>query len=184
MTYFAKYGCFCDPEIKDTVKKCFEMVYDVGIDLGDIYKITINKRMYSSLGRCKRSGDYFEIEINPALLDSPKIDLEDTILHEMIHTVDGCWNHGAEWKRNAKIINDRYGYSISRCGITEACRKRRAEHSPYRYAVECPVCGHQWKFERWCKTVANPNHYKCTKCNARLKAVSLVPDIVIASTKW
>ena len=183
-TYFLMgYDCFCDPRIKDTVKKCFDMLLEVEIKWGDITTIMIDEKMYSYLGVCSRRGGRFKITINPALLDSSETDLEDTILHEMIHTVDGCWNHGAEWKRKAKMINDRFGYNISRCGNTDAVEKRREEHSPYKYAVECPVCGYRWKYRRWCKTVAHPDHYRCTECDAKLKAVSLVPEIAIAKAK-
>ncbi len=40
--------------------------------------------------------------------------IKNTIMHELIHCMPYCNNHGAEFKKYARYINEKLGYNISR----------------------------------------------------------------------
>lgn len=40
--------------------------------------------------------------------------IQMTIVHELLHTCEGCFNHGAKWKYYAEVMNNKYGYQITR----------------------------------------------------------------------
>lgn len=40
--------------------------------------------------------------------------IKNTIMHEIIHCMPYCNNHGKEFKKYAKYINKNLGYDISR----------------------------------------------------------------------
>ena len=80
----------------------------LGVKYGKVSNWTVNTRAKRRLGQCKKAGlGLFDINISEALLNDDiddQISL-DTIMHELLHTVQGCFNHGEKWKSYAKYIN-------------------------------------------------------------------------------
>ena len=93
--------------------KIYDEMYNAGIEIGDIEEIKINSRAKSRWGRCSynRLTDSYTIEISDRLVADNVDDmaLANTLAHEMLHTVKGCMNHGAEWKAYADVMNTEYG---------------------------------------------------------------------------
>lgn len=116
------------------------------IPLGYISKVKINTRAKSRWGLCTSTPNGFVIEITDRLVvdDVEEAALMDTLLHEMLHTVDGCLNHGTKWKMLAKRLNDKFGYHIKRCtsaeekGLPQYSRINRA-----KYKITCLGCGNE-----------------------------------------
>lgn len=164
----------------ETFEKCKMLLDDLMIDYQYDVTICVNNRFTRAMGRtsgkfmgCNSWGQpryKFKIEINPAmLLDSvPQMELEDTILHELLHTVEGCQNHGPKWKSLAEKVNRAYGYHISRTGYLPEVSQRIKEKNPTRYICACKKCGQEFKFKKWCSTVANPERYSHTNCGGDL----------------
>ena len=67
-----------------------------------------------------------------------------TLVHELLHTVRGCMNHGREWKSLASIINKHYPeLRIQRCTpMSEFGIKKKTP--TYRYVVICHNCGYYY----------------------------------------
>lgn len=68
----------------------------LGIKYGRVSNWTVNTRAKSRLGQCRKIGEgLFDINISDALL---KEDVDNqitlnTIIHELLHTVPGCFTH-------------------------------------------------------------------------------------------
>ena len=96
------------------LQECLHECDDVGIKYGNIEKIYINKRLRSTWGICRKKvingKEIFLIEINPRLLkeESSLSSIKDTVMHEVLHTVNGCHNHSKNWKNYACLINMKY----------------------------------------------------------------------------
>lgn len=131
---------------------CMEKLDKLGIPYGNILEVTINTRAKSRWGQCRHCAEGHKINISARLLDdSTDIrGLENTILHELLHTAPGCNNHGAVWKAYAEKVNAAYGYNIKRASTayekgvagaekpvdTAAFRRTIKTRNQTRYTVE------------------------------------------------
>ena len=167
-------------DLNKLYEECMEELTRINMDFSNkIVRVSVNGRLRTTLGVCnrdRRTGK-FTIDINPALLADNVNDMEvkDTIIHEMIHTCPGCFNHGYEWKRRADRVNRMLGYHVSRTASRadmEAANVK-VKREEFKYALECVECGSQYKYNRWGKALENPSRYRCGKCHGDLKTVCL-----------
>ena len=98
-----------------------ELIGVIALEFGKIVNFEINYRAKSRWGQCQRKGSGYYINISDRLLqdDVPIKALKDTIIHEILHTCNGCMNHGTTWKNYADKVNKAYGYNIKRCTSAE-----------------------------------------------------------------
>ena len=148
-----------------------EMCERIGIDVGEISNYKINSRAKKRWGQCsKNPNGTFTIEISNLLLqdDVKDMALENTLMHEILHTVDGCFNHGAKWKMCADMVNNAYGFNVKRCTSSQEkgiVIERPATH----YVLRCKKCGYKWNYSRMSKTVKHPENYKHNDCGGTLE---------------
>lgn len=122
-------------------------------------------------GRC------FELKVSDVFNEIPneekaKKRFLGMLVHELLHTIPGCMNHGNKWKTVAERVNRLYPrLSVKRTtdmfeyGIV---RKR----SDMKYKITCHECGNE--FFRRRKTIHTDENYlntfcRCGMCNARGK---------------
>lgn len=150
--------------LKNQLEVCKQMAKESNIEIGKIYEIKINTRAKKRWGLCSCFKDGFIIEISSTLLqdDVSESALMDTLMHEVLHTVKGCMNHGKKWKECAKIINLKYGLNIKT--TTSAAEKNISDTEEYNYIIACPKCGHQWKYIRMSRCVKHPERFRHTGC--------------------
>ena len=158
-----------------TYEKCLDILDSVGIEPGIITEVKVNRRLSRSLGICRRYKNYFgdfifKIEINPVLLEDgvTQEQFENTMLHELLHTVGGCFSHTGKWLELATKVNQEFGYHISReteCGYAA---ERLEKRNPVKYICACEKCGVEWKYKRWGKVCENPERYTHTGCGGHL----------------
>lgn len=155
---------------KDLLDFYFDFATDILLSLnlywGEVSKLLIMPKASTRiLGLCERNYDYwgnwdgtFSISLNPCLFaDGVNEDIIiQTLLHELVHTMDGCFNHGKNFKYYARIINNKYGYNISR--TTDSSK----------FGVELPK--REYKYEIWCTV--------CNKRVARYKRKSHIVECV------
>lgn len=160
-------------DLQATATKCIKMLEDIGIHpTVTPSQFTVNTRATRRFGQARKAnGRWYNVNINHWLLDdhSPQEGLENTVLHELLHTVDGCNGHTGKWLRLARQVQLAYGYDITRTSsaeekLGENAKKFRQEriekqvkraHSkpyPYKYAVSCE-CGQEWHSQRTTKTI-------------------------------
>lgn len=163
-------------------KECKEELDNINIKYGCIEEITINTRAKKRWGQCKITLDsqywknkIFSINISSRLLQDDITDeaCKNTIMHEILHTCEHCFNHGSEWKRIADLINDYYAfYNIKRTtsseekGINEDIEKKES-----KYILRCTKCGKLFYKNRICDSVRYPELYNHSSDNGQLERI-------------
>ena len=94
-------------------------------------------------------------------------------IHELIHCLPKCTNHGEEFKKYAKIINEKLGYNITRTGNKKEDFKRSNveynEAEEYKYKIKCKDCGQIYYRKRLNKNLIKK--YRCGKCKGKLELI-------------
>ena len=178
--------------------ECVTELNNIGIDILDKKKygeidISISKRNNKRYGCCKQEEpdkDYkmvtkigrrkiirFEkfnkhhIEVSKWVLELDDNIIKNTIMHELIHCMPYCNNHGAEFKRYANLINTKYGYDVSRVGNKKQdFEKSNIEYDDrvnYKYKVICKGCNLEFYRQRLSKNFARK--YRCAKCGGKFE---------------
>ena len=169
----------------------------VGLDVSDkIVSIKVNSRLSRALGRCVQVWDawnrcyVYKIEIQPNILADGLEDSipKNTIMHELIHTCKGCFNHGDEFQYRAGIVNRRLSYNVhttTDSASLVAAGVTLKQHTD-NYAVVCDKCGRTVKkYKRWSSTLERIGDFRHGgTCGGNLHVVSLNPSIAIASARW
>lgn len=102
------------------LQRAINQTLDVGIKCGKIMPtLKINQRASSFWGKCHIVTQYkgeniYQIEVSKHTLDGNEESIMNTICHEVLHSCDGCMNHGVIWKTYASRMNRKYGYDIKR----------------------------------------------------------------------
>lgn len=124
---------FCD--VMDDIESC-------GIVTGNIIDIKVNNRLSRALGRCCRKSNGFLIEMNRDWI-ADNVDeqgVKNTIAHEILHTVEGCFNHSPRWKEQTrKLMAFCPEYSIDT--TTSAWEYGYKPSMRYKYKYTCSGCG-------------------------------------------
>lgn len=138
------------------------------------YILLFTERASNVLGRCRRiTNDTYYIYLNKLYADNVcESDVNNVIMHELCHSIKGGMCHTGEWKKAVNLVNNIYGYNISRTTKTNEYAGVRNELNPYKYEVYCTNCGKTCKYRKMCKTVktiahTDDNFYYCTNCNKR-----------------
>lgn len=153
----------------DIIEKC-------DIEIGTITNVTINTRAKKRWGQCKynRSTNTYTININGDILadDVPFKPVLETMIHEILHTCKGCFNHGAEWKRMAEIVKRETGYNVTRCTGAETFGiHREPKHKEGKYVLVCEKCGKKITRERMSNFVKHPEWYSHKGCGGKFKRI-------------
>ena len=141
--------------LKKLYNTALTQCYETGIPVSNrIVSVTVNRRVVRRWGQCSYNPitNSYTIEINARLLtdDVPDKSTLNTIVHELIHTCDGCMNHGTLWKYYANKMNQKYGYHVQR---TNSSTSLNAEPAPANYIVTCTNCGAEYRYMRKGKVV-------------------------------
>ena len=144
------------------LKQAINEIEALGITVGNIEPtVTVNKRYTRALAKCqktmKNGNVVFKISLSETIALNPE-EVMNTMCHEVLHTVDGCFNHGPLWKTYANKVNKEYGYKISR--VSRGDYKVRPD---YKYEVTCDKCGVVVGRNRMSGLFKAPSLYKC-KC--------------------
>ena len=167
--------------LERNLEMCQKLLDKIGVPYGEVTKIKINSKARSRWGQCRRlSPEKFEIEISSRLLEegvSQKA-LWNTMLHELLHTVPGCFNHGSTWKAYAAKVNA-WGYEIK---TSTNSKELNIPDDPteFRYRVICENCGSVSRYRVKSQVVKSVMRdegiYFCSKCRSRdLKVKEIHP---------
>jgi len=156
-------------DLQEYAIKCMDMLDNIGINYGNIVEVVPNTRAKKRWGQCCRIPGGYSININVALLNERNKEegLINTILHELIHSCEGCMNHGENFKRIAGKIFRAYGYKITTTssaadkGVIETTR-----NIDYKYAVQCGACMNIVQRMRMSDLIKYPEFFRC-KCGGK-----------------
>ena len=159
-------------DLKKMFDECVADLRKIGIEPGTISRVSVDTRSTKRWGACKykKGTAIFEICISKWLLEDDVDDQQtkNTIVHEILHTVEGCQDHTGKWKVLAERVN-RYlpGYCIKR---TSSEGEKGVERS-HRYMLECTKCGSKIYRDRMSNVIKFPEKYNCAKCHGVLRRV-------------
>ena len=161
-------------------RECVAELNAIGIYPNAISEWKVS-RAVSRWGMCsyKVRAHAYTISISKTLLDdnAPVKGLKETILHELIHAVDGCLNHGYKWTTLVNKVNNAYGYDIQQ---TDDFEHKGFENDPmdsvYKYRLTCEGCGHIYRYARMCSTIKSAVAHKAT-CSCGSKNFKLITRV-------
>ena len=144
-----RYGC-CKPEMPDKTTK---------------YITKIRGRTYIKYYRYKQ----YHIEISPWVMNLNEEIIKNTIIHELIHCLPGCDNHGKDFKKYAKFINEKLCYNITTAGNKAEDYKKSnlqlVENNEYNYKIQCKKCNQVFYRKRLVKGFEKK--YICSRCGGK-----------------
>lgn len=120
-----------------------------------------------------------DIEISKWVMELDEKIIKNTILHELIHCLPNCNNHGKKFKELAEYINQNLGYQIQRLGNKE--KDYQESNVPYpkqedeknKYKIKCKDCGFIYYRQRLRKNFLRD--YRCGKCKGKLELIEEKP---------
>lgn len=143
------------------------------------YKV-VQKRGYHKIIRYEKFQNH-QIEISSWVMELKESIIKNTILHELIHCIPYCNNHGAEFKKYAKQINQKLGYQITTKGNKkedyQASNLTYQEENEYKYKIICEKCGQEIYRKRFNESLIK--RYRCAKCKRKNKIVRSKKSITI-----
>ena len=156
--------------------ECMRELDVANIPYRTVRKWEVNTRAKSRWGQCKQvSRGIFDININIDLLrEENDIDgLKNTIIHELLHTCEGCMNHGDKWKMYADKVNRYYGYNISRCSNADekGVTVKRENTRKVIHRFKCAGCGQVIERQRESKFTKYYHNYKCGVCGCKFEKI-------------
>lgn len=144
----------CKEEIKDIVpfRKTSSKVF------------LLNKRNKRTLGRCYKNSEstFFVIYLNPKMYDMSEKLIKETLIHELIHTAERCFDHKYMFQAYADKVSRILGYNIE----TKCTSDEWQQAKTYKYKLTCVKCGEVYYRNRITK--AYRNLYACGKCRGNL----------------
>lgn len=155
-------------------KECMDELEAIGIQYGKIMNFEINYRAKKRWGQCRYKNGWYTINISACLLENsvPIESLKDTIIHEILHTCEGCMNHGNNWKIQAEKVNRAYGYNIKRCTSAEEKGIDVEQTEKYiKHKFICEDCGQVITRQRDSKFTKYYKHYTCGRCGGKFNKV-------------
>lgn len=156
--------------------ECMDELDSIGIPYGKVLDFSVNTRAKKRWGQCKKVFGGFTININVLLLDEQNDvnGLKSTIIHELLHTCNGCFNHGEQWKRYAAKVYRELGYDIQRTNSAEekGVVNNSVIEREAKYQIVCNGCGHVWQRYKMSKVIKQITNCRCGSCNGRLSVFS------------
>ena len=136
------------------------------------------KNCYHIVKRGKRKIKQYDvfkkhhIEISKWVMQLDEKIIKNTIMHEIIHCLPNCNNHGLQFKKYANYINEKLGYNITRLGNKEEDFKNSnleytEKTEKFKYKIICTQCGQLIYRQRFRKDIISK--YRCGKCGGVLK---------------
>ena len=155
---------------KQNADRCLKSILDTKYTepIIDEIKFTKANGYWAKIDKRNKQPGHYKLIIGNLLNLIPNLSLrqkrlEETILHEMIHTLPGCFNHGSKFKWYCDCLNRRFGYSLQRA--TDSSKygvEVKHDRRQIKYQVICPHCGKTYEYTR--KPKYHIAMYSCGRC--------------------
>lgn len=156
-------------DLNKMLSTAIEQVTSLGLNPSPIDETIYLTRATKTYGKCERIDGGFAIHVSKYFKDNDEGELMNMLVHEVLHTVPNCFDHGKSWKSAAELANKTFGYNISRLsnfkmnGMSESQKEVM-----YKYIIVCEDCGNELRRQRKSKLVTNVEKYTCGACGGRL----------------
>ncbi len=156
-------------------KECMAELDAIGIKYGRVLSFEVNTRAKSRWGQCKKVPGGYSINISSRLLrdTTPIRSLKNTIIHELLHTCNGAYNHKTEWKRLAEKVNRHYGYGIKRTSTEEekGVKREKVQPKKIKHKFICKGCGMEILRVKESRFTKDYNAYTCGRCGGMFEKI-------------
>ncbi len=134
----------------DKVKYWYQVLVQHGFPVRPFTSIRFTDSL-NYLGRCQQSRRTGEFRLSLSSAAFHGFDLDSIILHEYVHTIPGCMNHGPQFNGMAARIERLTGhYGIT--GTRQSARDKREQKgftaAIAKYQLKCKKCGATWYYQR------------------------------------
>lgn len=168
-----KKGIVQMKNLEKLVEECKKELDEIGVPYQTVQNWSVNTRAKSKWGQCKKvSTGVFDINISQCLLQDEVSDtaVKNTIIHELLHTVEGCYDHKRKWKLFAEKVNRAYPqYNIKRTTTSDEKGIEGLKRTYQKnYKIICNNCGRYWYRQKASKLIQHPEKYRCAKCGGKL----------------
>lgn len=141
-----------------------------GMKYGSIKRIEWSGRMTKAKGKCIRQENAFVIRLSESIRQYPEL-IKNVLAHELIHTIPGCFNHGAKFQYYASRLN-RFGYQVSTYFDQEGAQNKYGYSEPKsKITLECTKCHKQFGYSRECNATRHPEKMIHKHCGGALKRI-------------
>lgn len=109
-------------ELNKLMKKTISELKAVGYRVGNIDRLRVSGRLRRAWANCARDTRHgcYTITFGRHTIERGCDEgIRGTMFHELIHTCEGCFNHGPAFKKAASIVNKAYGVRVSRTTSAE-----------------------------------------------------------------
>ena len=80
--------------------------------------------------------------------------LKESLIHELVHTLPGAFNHGTYFKEYGRMFHSYYpDFVIERVGHGGSSYIPPVRKRNYKYKITCNTCGAVSRYQRLCDTV-------------------------------
>ena len=164
-------------------KEAIREVSSLNFPLGKVSSFTVSNTQ-GSWGDCSRTRDikgepFYKIRVSSMLLKAGSdTDVKGTIIHELIHTINGCFDHGSGFKMYAEKVNNAFPeYSIERANSTSSMKNRESlavlKRAGANYVAKCSNCGAEAYYSKNCTVIKIiKENYACGNLSCRLCGLS------------
>ncbi|MGN0704647.1 MAG: SprT-like domain-containing protein [Lentihominibacter sp.] len=162
--------------LKEVIQEARNLKIPVPFTISE--QIKVNPRPKKRFGCCRKKGDRFVIEISEFILKCADDKIRGVIAHEVLHTCEGCYEHGSLWKKYASQMNSAYGYNIKRTSSFEEMgiqHDTSEDTSRIKYIIKCEKCGREYPRQRYTCVMQKIKAYRCS-CGGRLYVITLNSD--------
>lgn len=154
-------------DLNSLLQEVIKEVNNAGIVTGNINPEIELHGKTKAFGTCKKLNDKYKIYLSKYFINNPKDEIKHTLVHEVLHTIQGCMNHGEKWKYYANMMNNKYGYNIKRTS-SHVMNNEIHKDITRQYTIKCTGCGTTIYRQRLSKLVTNTDRYRCGKCKSKL----------------
>lgn len=136
-----------------------ELYFD-GLFPNDL-KISLSRRLYRKAGIClfqviNGTVRPIEIRLSSKYLELYPDDLENVLLHELIHLKLGHINHDNSFVEELQRLNKKYGLHI------------RVKGKPLFFKYGCKICGKEYLV---CEKIKDLSSYVCSVCFSKIEEI-------------
>lgn len=149
---------------------------NIGIPVSDCIdpeiKISRAKRRWGSCKRINNGRYEFSISISDICFNEPECIefIKNTMAHELIHTVKGCFDHGILFKAYGKKAGEK-GYVINTANKSSVVKSEEEMFNESKHILKCRKCGKLYFRLRFPKKKDYIKKIRCGVCGGKLDKI-------------
>lgn len=150
--------------LQELTERAYRILRNLNIEVKDNVKVEWSKTVQT-----KTLGTYYNrsnsITISRLFHVLPDNEVMATLLHELLHSVDGCQNHGTKWKALAHTVNRAYGCNIKRTSdLMRRYGDKLYDEGFFTHKIYCSACNSTQYYTREPKVKDNLGSCYCGTC--------------------